>query len=125
MMQKTRLATGSAALLAVIAAMASPSVQAAEPVVKGPESVADWFNAGNTFIANGKALYNNTRRAKNVILIVGDGMGISTQTAARILEGQMKGKTGKRTACRSRPCPTRPFQRLTPGTNRPRIRHPR
>ena len=95
MMQKTRLATGSAALLAVIAAMASPSVQAAEPVVKGPESVADWFNAGNTFIANGKALYNNTRRAKNVILIVGDGMGISTQTAARILEGQMKGKTGE------------------------------
>jgi alkaline phosphatase len=33
-------------------------------------------------------------RAKNVILFVGDGMGISTITAARILEGQNKGLNG-------------------------------
>lgn len=33
--------------------------------------------------------------AKNVILFVGDGMGISTVTAARILEGQMKGLDGE------------------------------
>jgi len=33
--------------------------------------------------------------AKNVILFVGDGMGISTVTAARILEGQMKGLEGE------------------------------
>ena len=33
--------------------------------------------------------------AKNVILFVGDGMGISTVTAARILEGQMKGLNGE------------------------------
>lgn len=33
--------------------------------------------------------------AKNVILFVGDGMGISTVTAARILEGQMRGGTGE------------------------------
>ncbi len=30
-----------------------------------------------------------------MILFLGDGMGISTITAARILEGQMKGKTGE------------------------------
>ncbi len=36
----------------------------------------------------------NATRAKNVILFVGDGMGISTITAARILEGQkVKGST--------------------------------
>jgi alkaline phosphatase len=36
----------------------------------------------------------NPTRAKNVILFVGDGMGISTITAARILEGQkIKGST--------------------------------
>ena len=33
--------------------------------------------------------------AKNVILFVGDGMGISTVTAARILEGQLKGMLGE------------------------------
>lgn len=33
-------------------------------------------------------------RAKNVILFVGDGMGVSTITAARIWEGQNKGLTG-------------------------------
>jgi alkaline phosphatase len=31
----------------------------------------------------------NTRRAKNVILFVGDGMGVTTITAARILAGQL------------------------------------
>lgn len=34
-------------------------------------------------------------QAKNVILFVGDGMGISTVTAARILDGQRKGKAGE------------------------------
>ena len=33
--------------------------------------------------------------AKNVILFVGDGMGISTVTAARILEGQLRGESGE------------------------------
>jgi alkaline phosphatase len=36
-----------------------------------------------------------SRRAKNVILFVGDGMGISTVTAARILEGQQRGQSGE------------------------------
>ena len=34
-------------------------------------------------------------RAKNAILFVGDGMGISTVTAARILEGQLRGESGE------------------------------
>lgn len=34
-------------------------------------------------------------RAKNVILFVGDGMGVSTVTAARIYEGQKRGQTGE------------------------------
>ena len=37
----------------------------------------------------------NTNTAKNAILFIGDGMGITTITAARILDGQMKGKTGE------------------------------
>lgn len=34
-------------------------------------------------------------RARNVILFVGDGMGVSTVTAARIYEGQKRGETGE------------------------------
>lgn len=34
-------------------------------------------------------------RAKNVILFIGDGMGISTITAARIYDGQRRGETGE------------------------------
>lgn len=68
---------------------------AAGPTTGGPEAVQDWFTGGQKFIADGKKLFANARRAKNVILFIGDGMGISTVTAARILEGQLKGKTGE------------------------------
>lgn len=37
----------------------------------------------------------NTNRAKNVILVVGDGMGFSTVTATRIYEGQARGADGE------------------------------
>jgi alkaline phosphatase len=36
-----------------------------------------------------------TPRARNVILFVGDGMGIATVTAARILDGQQRGGSGE------------------------------
>ncbi len=71
------------------------SVWAAEPVVKGPESVQDWFAAGKDFVREGKRLHPERGRAKNVILFVGDGMGVSTVTASRILEGQMNGQPGE------------------------------
>ena len=89
------------ALSAVAAAVSLLAAHAAHaqvpPVVQGPESVADWYNAGNAFIEQGKQQRNVVRRAKNVILFVGDGMGVSTVTAARILAGQMKGKPGEET----------------------------
>ncbi len=37
-------------------------------------------------------------RARNVILFIGDGMGISTLTAARIFEGQRRGESGEENA---------------------------
>ena len=36
-----------------------------------------------------------SKKAKNVILFVGDGMGVSTLTAARILQGQQQGQSGE------------------------------
>ncbi|XP_026201651.1 alkaline phosphatase, intestinal, tandem duplicate 2 [Anabas testudineus] len=40
----------------------------------------------------------NVRQAKNVILFLGDGMGIPTVTAARILKGQLAGQSGEETS---------------------------
>jgi len=38
---------------------------------------------------------NNRKIAKNIILFLGDGMGMSTVTAGRILKGQLKGNNGE------------------------------
>ncbi|XP_033730913.1 alkaline phosphatase, tissue-nonspecific isozyme-like, partial [Pecten maximus] len=38
---------------------------------------------------------HNTNVAKNVILFLGDGLGISTVTASRIYKGQLQGQTGE------------------------------
>lgn len=43
------------------------------------------------------AVRPNTGRARNVILFVGDGMGVSTLTAARIYQGQRAGQDGEST----------------------------
>ena len=90
--QRTVIASALATIFAFGGAM---SAQAAEPVVQGPESVQDWYNDGQRFINEGKHLRAEQRRAKNVILFVGDGMGISTLTAARILEGQLNANPGE------------------------------
>ena len=37
----------------------------------------------------------NTNKAKNVIIFIGDGMGINTHTGARIYKGQKNGKSGE------------------------------
>lgn len=37
----------------------------------------------------------NAKKAKNIILFLGDGMPIATIAAARILKGQRQGKTGE------------------------------
>jgi alkaline phosphatase len=81
--------------IAVAALAAALSAQAAAPVVQGPESVQDWFDAGKNFIANSKRIDPIKTRAKNIILFVGDGMGIASVTGARILEGQLNGKPGE------------------------------
>lgn len=80
---------------AALAPAAHAGPPAPAPVVQGPESVADWHAAGARFIQQGHRLKPITGRARNVILFVGDGMGISTQTAARILEGQQRGQPGE------------------------------
>ncbi len=53
-----------------------------------------WFTEADKKIQM-KAEQKIHKKTKNVILFVGDGMGISTLTAARILDGQNKGLSGE------------------------------
>lgn len=54
-----------------------------------------WVESGKAAIAERLAHRPNTNRAKNVILFIGDGMGVSTVTAGRIFDGQSKGMPGE------------------------------
>jgi alkaline phosphatase len=53
------------------------------------------YRAAADAVATTAARIGKPGRAKNVILFVGDGMGVTTVTAARILEGQRQGGTGE------------------------------
>ncbi len=54
-----------------------------------------WYESGQRAVEQAKQLRPITGPARNVILFVGDGMGVSTVTAARILDGQRRGKSGE------------------------------
>lgn len=88
-----RLLLSSVAALAATGAFAN-DFTLGQPAVRGPEAVADWFNAGKAFLNTQQALRERSVKAKNIILFVGDGMGISTVTAARILAGEKAGLAG-------------------------------
>ena len=64
-----------------------------------PQSQTDssWYSAAQTKLTTKTAQAQATQatKAKNVILFVGDGMGISTLTAARILQGQRNNQSGE------------------------------
>lgn len=66
-------------------------------VMPANQTANPWYQNGQSAVDTKLTTAQQTRssKAKNVILFVGDGMGISTLTAARILEGQMAGKTGE------------------------------
>ncbi|MFW2457653.1 MAG: alkaline phosphatase, partial [Methyloversatilis discipulorum] len=51
--------------MAVAVAMTGASIapaMAAEPAVKGPESVSDWYQNGQQFIADSKKVFPNARK---------------------------------------------------------------
>ncbi len=64
-------------------------------IVALAESPEQWFRDGRAAVERAKGLSPITGKARNVILFVGDGMGVSTVTAARILEGQQQGRPGE------------------------------
>lgn len=62
---------------------------------KRTENADTWLRDGQAAIEQAKKTKPITKKAKNVILFVGDGMGITTLTAARIFEGQLRGGSGE------------------------------
>jgi alkaline phosphatase len=59
----------------------------------------NWYAEASSEIAGAQGIADSIKQArgsaKNIILFVGDGMGMSTITAARILDGQNKGQQGE------------------------------
>jgi alkaline phosphatase len=101
MTKKSKRAVQAMGVLLVLGLAATPS--GAAPSGAAPSSAAPgvpregvWAEQGWAAIRAAQALpVERSTRAKNVILFVGDGMGISTITAARILEGQLRGEPGE------------------------------
>ncbi len=54
-----------------------------------------WREQGRISIEETLKKRENTRIAKNIILFLGDGMGVSTVTAGRIRKGQVQGQLGE------------------------------
>lgn len=54
-----------------------------------------WLEAGRRALEKSLRYNQNENLARNSILFIGDGMSLTTITAARILQGQMEGKTGE------------------------------
>ena len=77
----------------IVCAIASHDVSA-QPV---PQSGDSYFVDATSDLEARLQVRPNTGRARNVILFVGDGMGVSTLTAARIYQGQRAGRDGEST----------------------------
>jgi alkaline phosphatase len=80
----------AALLMAVCAEAAAP-----RPTPRPVETKETFFAQGKAAVERNAAIQPDRRRARNVILFIGDGMGVTTVTAARILAGQQKGMLGE------------------------------
>jgi alkaline phosphatase len=75
----------SRALIALFLVAAMPArAQQLQTPVKGDE----YWQMGRVVLAQRMKIINRPQRARNVVLMIGDGMGVSTVTAARIFDGQ-------------------------------------
>ncbi len=59
------------------------------------ENPGQWYADGQAELQRALQRKPVEAPAKNIILFVGDGMGLSTVTAARIFDGQLRGETGE------------------------------
>ncbi len=82
-----------AALAVLLLAAAAPAgAQEPEPTLPAADP---YYADGERTLAARRAIKPVTRRAKNVILFIADGMDPTTVAAARIYDGQSRGETGE------------------------------
>ncbi|NWS19872.1 PPBN protein, partial [Pachyramphus minor] len=71
---------------------ASPALLSPPDAEKSPSY---WNKGARRKLEMALALQPEAQRAKNIILFMGDGMGLSTMSAARIYKGQLAGGSGE------------------------------
>ncbi|CAB1314351.1 unnamed protein product [Coregonus sp. 'balchen'] len=76
---------------------ATGSIATAEAAQEKERDPAYWNAQAKETLQAALRLRPRLHRAKNIILFLGDGMGVSTVSAARILRGQMEGRSGEET----------------------------
>jgi len=81
-------------VLTISSILSSTVLSATATELLNDQKMNAWYQQGEQVLAK-KLTQQTKNKAKNVILFVGDGMGISTLTAARILQGQIAGKSGE------------------------------
>lgn len=77
-----------------IAALVAVATAASAQPARAPATTAEYRAQGEAELARLRATRPIERRARNVIIFIGDGMGVSTLTAARIHQGQRAGLDG-------------------------------
>jgi len=83
------LLIGSALMLSNNAqAITQDEILANQVKTTAVETPKFWIDSGKASLDKADRIANNKKKAKNVILFIGDGMGVSTVTASRIFEGQ-------------------------------------
>lgn len=93
-----------AALLCLAVLWAAPAMAqegaregAASGEPRAEQTADDYAAQGRAQLEARLAMPATGRRAKNLIIFIGDGMGVSTLTAARIWQGQKAGRDGEST----------------------------
>lgn len=72
----------------------------------------DWNRMAKETLTSAIKMKPNTAVAKNVILFIGDGLGVSTLNAARIYRGQKNNKTGEETVLEWEKFPYAAFSKI-------------
>jgi alkaline phosphatase len=90
------LISGLAAVLTACSGTDTAPTQAQQvPALPAVQREHPGYRQGLAHLATRPAPQAERRVARNVILFVGDGMGVSTVSAARILDGQRRGMSGE------------------------------
>lgn len=80
----------AAGLMAAVVMGGTACAQSVFPQVNDP-----YYKAGQARLVEALKNRPNTGPAKNVIVFLGDGMGVTSYTAGRIWQGQQRGETGE------------------------------